>query len=134
MTTFKAALEHQSQLNEMLRPWDAFILSSDLEGLLLDTIGQEQLASLIGPEETGEVDNATAEQSGTGPAGREAMASYLGAKGWNSARKKTGKAKPHLPSALLRQHLSAGSGHHRVINPLQAWLTEIVGSHKRAPL
>jgi putative ATP-dependent endonuclease of the OLD family len=132
--TFKEALEHQSELNEMLGPWDAFVLSSDLEGLLLDTVGQERLARLLGPDEAGEVDEAAADRFASGSEGREAMASYLGSKGWNSDRRKSGKAKPHVPSALLRQHLSTRSGEHRAIKPLQEWLRGIVEAHRRAPL
>ncbi|GAA1502004.1 hypothetical protein GCM10009740_38500 [Terrabacter terrae] len=134
VSTLTAALEHQKELNDKLRAWDAFILSSDLEGLLLDTVGQKRLARMLGPDETGEVSKTTADEFATGKEGRESMASWLGAKGWNSDRKKSGKAKPHLPSALLRQHLSSGSGQHRAIKPLQAWLDEIVKTHKRAPL
>ncbi|MDF0528588.1 AAA family ATPase [Tsukamurella sp. 8F] len=132
--TLKAALEHQEELNTMLKQWDAFVLSSDLEGLLLDVVGQEKLAKLLGPDETGEVSKETAETFATGTAGREAMAAYLGAKGWNSDRKKSGKAKPHIPSALLRQHLGSASGHRRAIKPLTNWLNEIVDAHRRAPL
>lgn len=133
VSTLKSALEHQSEVNELLRPWDAFILSSDLEGLLLDTVGRKQLAILLGPDGAGEVDSATAQRFAAGEGGREAMASYLGAKGWNSDRKKTGKSKPHLPSALLRQHLSSRSGQPHAIKPLQVWLGEIVEEHMRAP-
>lgn len=134
VTTLKAALEHQCEINEMLEPWHAFILSSDLEGLLLDTVGQVQLARMLGPDDAGEVDRAKANEFETGRQGREAMAAWLGAKGWNSDRKKTGKAKPHLPSALLRQHLSTTNRTHRALRPLQSWLSEIVESHRRAPL
>ena len=59
---------------------------------------------------------------------------HLGAKGWNSDRKKTGKAKPHVPSALLRQHLGSASSQHRALRPLTRWLSEIVDAHKRPPL
>lgn len=118
----------------MLQPWDAFVLSSDLEGLLLDVVGQEKLARMLGPDETAEVSKETAEDFATGASGREAMAAHLGAKGWNSDRKKSGKAKPHVPSALLRQHLGSTSGQHRAIKPLTKWLSGIVDAHKRAPL
>lgn len=134
VTTLKAALEHQEELNTMLQPWDAFVLSSDLEGLLLDVVGQEKLARMLGPDETGEVSKETAEDFATGASGCEAMAAHLGAKGWNSDRKKSGKAKPHVPSALLRKHLGSTSGQHRAIKPLTKWLSEIVDAHKRAPL
>lgn len=134
VTTLNAALEHQEEINTMLHPWDAFILSSDLEGLLLDVVGQEKLAEMLGPDGVGEVSKETAKEFATGASGREAMAAHLGAKGWNSDRKKSGKAKPHIPSALLRQHLGSASSWHRAIKPLTNWLNEIVDAHKRAPL
>ncbi|BBE23462.1 hypothetical protein MN0502_23450 [Arthrobacter sp. MN05-02] len=134
VTTLQAALEHQEELNTMLQPWDAFVLSSDLEGLLLDVVGQERLAKMLGPDEMGEVSKETAEEFATGPSGLKAMAAHLGAKGWNSDRKKSGKAKPHIPSALLRQDLGSASSQHPAIKPLTKWLSEIVDAHKRAPL
>lgn len=134
VATLKAALEHQQELNTMLQPWDAFVLSSDLEGLLLDVVPQEKLAEMLGPDEASEVSKETAEEFATGAAGREAMAAHLGSKGWNSDRKKSGKAKPHIPSALLRQHLGSVSSQHRAIKPLMTWLRAIVVAHKRAPL
>ncbi|PCC30826.1 ATP-dependent nuclease [Brachybacterium alimentarium] len=134
VTTLKGALEHQEELNKMLQPWDAFVLSSDLEGLLLDVVGQQNLAEMLGPDGAGEVSKETAEEFAKGASGRKAMAAHLGAKGWNSDRKKSGKAKPHIPSALLRQHLGSASSRHRAIKPLTNWLNEIVEAHKRAPL
>ncbi|MBA4609268.1 AAA family ATPase [Aeromicrobium sp. Marseille-Q0843] len=134
VTTLTTALEHQAELNDKLSEWDSFVLSSDLEGLLFDTVGQAQLAEMLGPNGTGEVSEATATDFATGIDGREAMASWLGAKGWNSDRKKTGKAKPHLPSALLRQYLSTETGQPRAVKPLRMWLKGIVEAHKRAPL
>lgn len=134
VTTLDDALEHQEELNTMLQSWDAFVLSSDLEGLLLDVVGQEKLARMLGPDETGEVDKVTAEKFATGDSGREDMMAHLGAKGWNSDRRRSGKAKPHIPSALLRQHLGSAASQHRAIEPLTKWLSEIVDAHKRAPL
>ncbi|WP_026820323.1 ATP-dependent nuclease [Arthrobacter castelli] len=128
-----AALEQQTAINAKLLPWDAFVLSSDLEGLLLDTVKQERLAELLGPGESDQVAKTEVEKFSNGPQGREAMASWLGSKGWNSDRKKTGKAKPHLPSALLREHLSQASLT-RAIRPLHEWLSAIVTEHQRSPL
>ncbi len=132
--TIEDAIEHQKKLNTLLQPWDAFVLSSDLEGLLLDVVPQKKLARMLGPEEMGVVSKETAEEFATGPAGFEALASYLGSKGWNSDRKTSGKVKPHIPSALLREHLGPTSSQHRAIKPLAEWLRGIVDAHKRAPL
>lgn len=132
--TLTAALAQQAKLNDELASWDAFVLASDLEGLLLDTVGQKGLAALLGPEGDKHVDKATAERFAEGTQGRKQMASWLGSKGWNSTDKKSGKAKPHLPSALLRQHLSSRAALPRAIRLLGEWLQGIVGDHERARL
>lgn len=134
VTSLTTALQHQSELNAKLQTWDAFVLSSDLEGLLVDTVNQKTLAVMLGPDGVGEIDKADVEFFSEGSAGREAMASWLGAKGWNSDRKRTGKAKPHLPSALLRESLSASGNSPRAVRPLKEWLQGIVRAHHRAPL
>lgn len=134
ITSLTAALAQQSELNAELEAWDAFVLASDLEGLLIDAIGQKNLAALLGPEGSNEVDGSTAERFADGAQGYSAMASWLGSKGWNSTRKTTGKAKPHLPAALLREHLGSSRALPRALRPLDAWLRGIVADHERSPL
>jgi len=134
ISNLKAALEQQAELNAKLQEWDAFVLASDLEGLLLDTVGQKNLADMLGPDGENQLDKATVETFANGAAGKEAMGAWLGSKGWNSARKKSGKAKPHLASALLRDHLSSRPTLPRAIRPLDEWLRKIVSEHERSPL
>lgn len=135
MPNLKAALEQQRDLNHSLGNWDAFILASDLEGLLLDTIGQTKLAQMLGPSGENEVDQATSNNFASGLTGKEALAGWLGSKGWNSTGKKSGKAKPHLPSALLREHLATRNKNvPQAVKPLDDWLRTIVQHHERSPL
>lgn len=134
VTNLEEAMQHQADLNALLDPWDAFVLSSDLEGLLLDAVGQQKLATMLGPGGTGEVAAPEVASFANGKEGFEAMASWLGSKGWNSDRKKTGKAKPHLPSMLLREHLESGSSGGQSLQPLHDHLQEIVAGHRRSPL
>lgn len=134
ITTMTAALEQQNELNAKLSEWDSFVLSSDLEGLLLDAMGQAALARLLGPDGSNQVDRATAERYTQGTAGYEEMASWLGSKGWNSTRKTSSKAKPHLPAALLRDHLGSLKNLPRAVRPLDLWLRGIVADHERSPL
>jgi predicted ATP-dependent endonuclease of OLD family len=128
------AIEHQTQLNEMLTPWDAFVLASDLEGLLLDTLGQKKLSEALGPAGEREIDQATADRFAAGTTGKDELAAWLGSKGWNSTGKKSGKAKPHLPSALLREHLAERKTVPQAVKPLDDWLRAIVQDHERSPL
>lgn len=134
VTNLTTALTQQAEINSKIKTWDAFVLSSDLEGLLLDTVSQKDLADLLGPDGSDVVDDATAKRFADGIQGKEDMALWLGSKGWNSKRKSSGKAKPHLPSALLRDHLSSRKQLPRAIRPLDDWLGTIVADHQRSPL
>lgn len=134
VSTLKAAIDQQAALNEKLGQWDAFVLASDLEGLLLDTIGQKKLAEMLGPIGEGEVDQATANRFATGSSGSEELAAWLGSKGWNSTGKKSGKAKPHLPSVLLRAHLADRKTVPKAVKPLDIWLRAIAADHRRSPV
>lgn len=134
VSNLTAALAQQAELNVELQEWDAFVLASDLEGLLLDTVGQKALAERLGPDGEKQVDRATAVNWAQGSQGKESLASWLGSKGWNSARKPSGKAKPHLPSALLREHLNSRPTLPRAVRPFDEWLRGIVGEHERSPL
>ncbi|MCV7741713.1 AAA family ATPase [Micrococcus luteus] len=133
VTTLTAALGQQARLNEMLGRWDTFVLASDLEGLLLDTVGQKKLAKMLGPEGAEEIDHATAERFAIGAEGKKNLASWLGSKGWNSDGQKSNKAKPHLPAALLREHLRTRKAL-TAVRPLEEWLRSIVEEHERSPL
>lgn len=130
----KAALEQQAALNAKLNEWDVFVLASDLEGLLLDTIGQKRLARMLGPDGQKQIDSAAVARFAEGAQGKADMASWLGSKGWNSTNKKSGKVKPHLPPALLREHLSERPSVPLAIRPLREWLHGIVSEHERSPL
>lgn len=134
VSTLKAALAQQATLNAWLQSWDSFVLASDLEGLLLDSVGHKSLAELLGPEGENQVDKATAERFASGMAGKTELASWLGSKGWNSTDKKSNKSKPHLPSAILRKYLSGRAKLPRAIEPLEDWLKLIVTEHTRLPL
>ncbi|MDQ1077277.1 MULTISPECIES: ATP-dependent endonuclease [Microbacterium] len=134
VTSLTAALTQQHELNTALQPWDAFVLSSDLEGLLLDTIGQQGLAAMLGPIGEKQIDKAMSERFATGAQGKEDLASWMGSKGWNSTRKVSAKAKPHLPVVLLREHLSSRSSVPRALRPLDDWLRGIVSEQERSPL
>lgn len=134
VSSLNAAIDQQAALNQSLQPWDAFVLASDLEGLLLDTIGQRKLAEMLGPTAEGEIDQATADRYAFGASGKAELAAWLGSKGWNSDGKKSGKAKPHLPSALLRDHLADRKTTPKAVKPLDDWLRAIVQDHERSPL
>jgi len=134
VSNLTAALRQQAELNAKLDHWDAFTLASDLEGLVLDTVGQKRLTGMLGPGGENQLDGATAERFANGAKGKDELASWLGSKGWNSTNKKSSKAKPHLLPALLREHLNSGRRLPRAIRPLDEWLRGIVLEHERLPL
>ncbi|MGL5861170.1 MAG: hypothetical protein ACRCY9_07945 [Phycicoccus sp.] len=92
------------------------------------------MAEKLGPKGEKQVDRATAQQWAQGARGKKELASWLGSKGWNGKRKGSGKAKPRLPSALLRDHLGASTTLPRAVRPLDTWLRGIVAEHERSPL
>lgn len=130
----KGALEQQASLNGALARWNAFVLASDLEGLLLDSIGQKKLAEMVGPSGEDEVDQIAADRFASGVSGKEELAAWLGSKGWNSTGIKSGKVEPHLPSALLREHLGTRKTIPQAVKPLDDWLRAITKDHERSPL
>lgn len=132
--TLSGSISHQREINEKLKQYDAFVLSSDLEGLLIDVVKQKRLAKMLGPDGEGEVDGPTVDSYSKDKKGYENMAAYLGSKGWNSKRKTTNKVKQHIPSALLRQHLDSVKTIPAPMKPLYDWLGEIVDNHKPAPV
>lgn len=132
--TLRAALAQQAELNKQLNEWDAFVLAADLEGLLIDAVGQKKLAAMLGPDGEAYVDTSTALRFATGTRGKAEMAAWLGSKGWNSDLKPSNKAKPHLPSAVLRAFLSTRTTLPKAVRPLEEWLSSIVTTHHRFPL
>ncbi|OLT53436.1 hypothetical protein BJF89_17575 [Corynebacterium sp. CNJ-954] len=132
--TLAKALEQQRKINEILDPWDTFVLASDLEGLLLDTVGQKKLSEILGPDGHKILDRAASERFAKGSKGKAELASWLGSKGWNSEGTKSNKAKPHLPSQILRERLDKSKSVHRAVLPLDDWLSSIVEEHERSPL
>lgn len=134
INSHSGALNQQVELNTALAPWDVFVLASDLEGLVLETIGQANLVNMLGPDGSKQIDRPAAEKFANGTQGYESLASWMGSKGWNSKRKPSGKAKPHMPAELLREYLSPPRRLPRAMKPLDEWLRSIVAEHERSPL
>lgn len=132
--SLNAALERQRALNEILKPYDAFILAADLEGLLLDMYGAPGLVVALGPEGHREIDSAFAEKILTDADGPEQLAKWLGSKGWNSAGATSGKLPPHLPALLIEDWLASHSAPGSVLKPLVDWLKDVIKDAHLAPV
>lgn len=134
VSSLKEALAQQNEINDILDPWDVFVLASDLEGLLLDTIGYKTLSMMLGPKGNNILDCGTVERYRAGNKGKDELASWLGTKGWNSDGKKSNKMKPHLPAALIREHLESKRRLPQALGPIDDWLRSIVQEHDRSPI
>ena len=127
--TYNAALANQQRLNALLAPFDAYIMASDLEGLLIDCLGVDEIARLLGPggekvlgQQFIEHDLADETQA------RERLGRRLGSKGWEASLQASGKLSPHLPRILLAKGLESGAALPMELARLQSWLGEIAAS------
>lgn len=130
----KTALQQQRVLNELLRPFDSFVLAADLEGLLLDMYGVKNLTRELGPDRHNALDKAFADKLLSGTDGAKQLASWMGSKGWNSTGAKSGKLQPHLPPLLIESWFDQHNTPGQALKPLTDWLGEIVKEATRAPL
>ncbi|HEX5923140.1 MAG TPA: TOPRIM nucleotidyl transferase/hydrolase domain-containing protein [Baekduia sp.] len=132
--TVMKALAVQREINKALRPYGAFVMSSDLEGLLLDIYGTDNLVEALGPDEEGVMAEQFAEELAEADDARERLASWIGSKGWNGDAKTSGKLEPHLPRLLLERWFEDEEETPRALRPLERWLTRIVNDASPTPL
>lgn len=128
------ALERQKVLNDLLRPYNAFVLAADLEGLLLDMYGLTDLVAKLGPEGHAAIDKEFAAELLANEDGYGKLAAWLGSKGWNSDSSRSGKLQPHLPALLIEHWLESHDSPGRVLQPLIDWLKSIVDEASLAPV
>ncbi|NYI43800.1 putative ATP-dependent endonuclease of OLD family [Nocardioides aromaticivorans] len=133
-TTASQAFANQKKLNHLLSPFDVFVLSSDLEGLFLDALGVAGVVAALGPGRDGSIDASFASTLSTAPDAYEQLASWMGSRGWNSNRKKSGKLEPHLAPYLLDDCLALGDPLPMALQPLVTWLEQIIASVRHAPV
>lgn len=128
------ALRRQVRLNALLQPHDAFVLSSDLEGVLLDSFGVTGLVAALGPFGEAVIDPGFASALASDPNAYETLAQWLGSKGWNADRKKSGKLEPHLPAVLVDRWFEANAEPAAAMKPLCDWLDTILMGAAATPV
>lgn len=131
--TLNAALAAQRAINKALRPYRAFVMSSDLEGLLLDVYGTNDLIAALGPDGEGVMSSQFAQELAEADDGRARLASWIGSKGWQGDAKASGKLEPHLPRLLLERWFE-DEQETPALRPLERWLTRIVEDASPTPL
>ncbi|MGE5282140.1 MAG: ATP-dependent nuclease [Chloroflexota bacterium] len=124
---YAGALVNQAAINQLLAPFDAYMMVSDLEGMLLDSLGVQRLIELLGPDGAGELDQQFIEQELVGQTdAKRKLARRIGSKGWDASLAPTGKVEPHLPKLVLEQGLAQTQNSPEEIARLEGWLREIV--------
>ncbi|WP_312167612.1 AAA family ATPase [Microbacterium sp.] len=133
-TDLPTSLASQTTLNSLLRPFDAFTMNSDLEGLILETYGQSDLATKLGPDGDAMIGDSEVRTFTAPDTGYARFSAWLGSKGWNCDLSTTNKLAPHLPATLLSDWLKINDKPNEALSPLDAWLLDIVRAHDRTPL
>lgn len=124
---YAEALANQAAINQLLAPFDAYMMVSDLEGMLLDALGVQRLTALLGPDGAVELDQQFIERELVGQVdARRKLARRIGSKDWNASLVPTGKIEPHLPKLVLEQGLAQIQNSPEEIARLEGWLRGIV--------
>lgn len=132
-STLAAAMASQDVLNAHLKPFDAFTMSSDLEGLLLDSLGAKYLGDSLGPKGEKALGEPEVRAFTDPVSGYEPFAAWLGSKGWNCDRSTTNKIAPHLPASLVDTWLEKHEPG-PALAALYNWLKDIVATQQRVPV
>lgn len=128
------ALMRQKNLNNLLEPFDVFVLAADLEGLLIDIFGWRDLARELGPDGLGQIDQAFSDRLLCADDGAAQLASWLGSKGWNSDGGKSGKLQPHVPALLIAKWIEDSRYPGDALQPLVSWLSNIRSNASLMPV
>jgi putative ATP-dependent endonuclease of the OLD family len=123
------ALTQKRTLNRLLEPFGAYVLSSDLEGLLLDAFGTDAILEVLGPNGEGALGKGFCDSLSNDPDAREKLARAFGSKGWEGSigSSSNNKLQPHLPRIVFSECLGNGSGSPDEVADLEAWLQGILG-------
>lgn len=130
--TYADALALQVEINSILSESRAFVLASDLEGLLVDSLGAERIIDALGPSGEGWLAKEACEEFKASTNSAARVARRIGSKGWDCDQKPTGKLDPHLPRLLIADAKRNGLPLGTEIDRVSKWLQAIVDSAGRA--
>ena len=126
--SYAAALANQRRVNALLARYDAYMMVSDLEGLLIDAFGVDKITLWLGPEGERVLDHQFVDDLAGAADARQRLGRRLGSKGWDADIKPTGKLEPHLPRILVAKGLTDAEAVPEEIRRLEWWLREIVAT------
>ena len=125
-TNYREALRCQATINEVLEPFDTFVLASDLEGLLVDAFGVDRVAGVLGPYGEDELDAQFVDGLSGSEDDRVRLAKRLGSKGWQADEKPNQKMPTHLAPIVLEAGLEGEGQRPEEIRRLEEWLRGVV--------
>lgn len=127
VSTESEARKRQEALNMILRDYRAFVMASDLEGLLLSMHGVQGIVATLGSDGECEIDDVFADELLRDQhAGYLSLQKWMGSKGWSDSAKPTRKLKPHLVAPLVQSYLESHRKPEKNLRPLYEWLEAIV--------
>lgn len=127
-----AAMVAQQAINGLLEPVNAFVMSSDLEGALLDSLGLAGALEVLGPGGEEVIDATFAAALRVAPDGLDQLRSWMGSKGWNADQKPSGKLQPHVAPVLADVAIAKGTTDG--LQDLMDLVARIVADASRAPV
>ena len=133
-TSVTIARRVQASINKILKPFGAYVLRSDLEGLVLDIYGAGPLVTALGPDGEGILSEEFRASLDAADDANAALASWIGSKGWNADVRPSGKLDPHLPRALLARRLDRTGDDPPALRRLNTWLRGILDEASPTPL
>ncbi len=124
--TYEDARRIQNLLNARLSSQGVFVYSSDLEGVLVDTLGIDFLMGQLGPDGEGVLAKEFVDELDAAADARSRLARRLGSKDWNPDTKPKHKLPPHLPRFLLETFATGRNAWAPELVDLRAWLESAV--------
>jgi hypothetical protein len=124
--SYTDALENQLLINDLLKPYDAYVMCSDLEGLTLDVCGERRALDLLGLNGEQVLAQEFVTALDGDPDSYSKLRSRLGSKGWAGDARTSGKLDPHVPALMLEALLDDCDSVPTELSRLMDWLRAIV--------
>jgi putative ATP-dependent endonuclease of OLD family len=132
--TYGEALSNQAKVNDLLAPFDAYVMCSDLEGLLLDAYGVETALKVLGPGGEGVLAQQYLDDLSSDADVYMKLRSRLGSKGWDADGRPSNKLEPHVPALFVENVLRDVAPVPKEMQGLLDWLEVVLDSTVKAAI